>query len=300
MPLDIGHLEALAAIVDTGSFDAAGRQLALSQSAVSQRIRSLETRVGHILIDRGPPCRPTGPGKVVLRLARQVAALQSETLAELHTDGHGADVGRVTLSLGINADSLATWFRRVLATYAETDDTDLDLTVDDQAHTTDLLRTGAVVGAITDDPVAIRGCSVQYLGRMRYLPCAEPRFATRWRDSKGRPRWNDMPLIKFDHKDRLPAQFLSVALPQTANESAPTHSVPSSHDLVAAVCTGLGWSVIPEQQALPELASGKLVTLDDRFIDVKLYWQVWRLQTPSVARLTESVRAASEAELRTD
>ncbi|MEO1788791.1 MAG: LysR family transcriptional regulator, partial [Pseudomonadota bacterium] len=51
------QLHALAAVLRTGSFEAAAHDLGLTQSAISQRIRALEDRAGAVLIVRETPCR---------------------------------------------------------------------------------------------------------------------------------------------------------------------------------------------------------------------------------------------------
>ena len=53
MQLDYDALAALAAILRTGSFDGAAAELGLTQPAISLRIKTLEDRVGAILIRRG-------------------------------------------------------------------------------------------------------------------------------------------------------------------------------------------------------------------------------------------------------
>jgi hypothetical protein len=57
MMLDYAQLAALAAVVGEGSFERAARVLHVTPSAVSQRIRQLEERVGAVLVQRGAPCR---------------------------------------------------------------------------------------------------------------------------------------------------------------------------------------------------------------------------------------------------
>src|SRR4051812_29563425 len=103
------HLATFAAAVEAGTFEAAARQLQVTASAVSQRIKAMEQAAGQILLQRSTPVRPTPAGEAVMRLARQVRQLQADTARELA--GGGA---RVTLPLAVNADSLATWFLPVL------------------------------------------------------------------------------------------------------------------------------------------------------------------------------------------
>ena len=80
------QLGALEAIVDAGTFEAAARRLGVSTSAVSQRIRALESALGRVLVRRGSPSAPTPDGEVVLRYARQQALLAAEMAAELDLD----------------------------------------------------------------------------------------------------------------------------------------------------------------------------------------------------------------------
>ena len=66
--LDYAALSALAAVIREGSFERAARALHVTPSAVSQRVRLLEERVGCALVVRDQPCRPTLTGR---RLCQQ-------------------------------------------------------------------------------------------------------------------------------------------------------------------------------------------------------------------------------------
>src|ERR1700728_4497679 len=83
--LNPGQLDALVAIADHGSFDAAARQLHITPSAVSQRVRALEAAAGQVLISRGTPCRPTPHGEWLVRLGRQTRLLYAEGAQALTT-----------------------------------------------------------------------------------------------------------------------------------------------------------------------------------------------------------------------
>ena len=72
---------------------------------------------------------------------------------------------------------------------------------------------------------------------------------------------------------------------------------PSTADFCAAVRLGLGWGMLPEPQARPGLADGSLVRLSDDVIDIPLYWQRWRLDSPRLAALTAAVRQAAARHL---
>src|SRR3984957_1129827 len=113
--LNPGQLDALVAIADHGSFDAAARQLHITPSAVSQRIRALEAAAGQVLISRGTPCRPTPHGEGLGGLGREPRLLYAEA-AQAITEATAVD-----LPVAVNADSLAVWFRDVLAEVATWD-----------------------------------------------------------------------------------------------------------------------------------------------------------------------------------
>lgn len=288
MDFSQAHLDTLVAIADGGSFEAAARALHVTPSAVSQRVRALEAAAGQVLVSRGTPCRPTPHGERLVRLGRQARLLYDEARQELGT------LPAVELPAAVNADSLATWFRDVLAEAAGWPVTSVRLHVEDQAHSQELLRGGEVLAAVTSEAGAIQGCAAEALGALRYVPAASPELARSWR-SGDELDWAAMPLLVFNEKDELQDQ-------QLRRLGAPgrppvVHRVPSASDFLAAVRLGLGWAMLPDLQAGPDLAAGRLERLTGDFIDVPLYWQHWRLESPRLARLTDAVRRAARRHL---
>jgi LysR family transcriptional regulator (chromosome initiation inhibitor) len=287
--LNPAQLDALVAIVAHGSFEAAARELHVTPSAVSQRIRALEAAAGQVLITRGAPCRPTPHGEWLVRLGRQTRLLYAEASQALSA------AAVVELPVAVNADSLAVWFHDVLAEVAGWDGTALRLRVEDQGYSQELLRTGDVLAAVTSDPAAVQGCTATPLGALRYLPAATPAVAARWRRGPG-PDWAAMPAVVFNDKDDLQYDLLRR---YDAGAGPPVvHQVPSSADFYAAVRLGLGWGMLPEPQARAPLATGELVRLSDDVIDVPLYWQRWRLDSPRLGALTAVVGRAAARHLR--
>ena len=285
MELPAAQLATLLAIVEHGTFDAAARALDLTPSAVSQRVRALESAVGRVVVQRTTPSRPTAAGEVLVRLARQQALLAAEAAREL-----GASEAALELPVGVNADSLATWFAEVVTEAAGWDDVALRLAVEDQGWSSDLLRRGEVLGVVTSDPTPVQGCRVTPLGAMRYRPAATPGLAGRWRRGRG-PDWARMPVVVFNEKDALQHD----ALAARGAEPAVVHRVPTSHDFLMAIRSGLGWGMLPEQQLAPGVADGSLVRLPGPHVDVPLHWMRWRLAAPALDRLGEAVTAAARA-----
>jgi len=86
--VDTKQLAALCAVVDRASFSQAAEQLGVTQPAVSLAIRSLERRLGRILIDRsGRQVEPTEAGRSVYRAAQRMLALEHELFRSLDDEG---------------------------------------------------------------------------------------------------------------------------------------------------------------------------------------------------------------------
>ena len=286
MRLQPDQLATLLAIIDTGTFEAAARRLHITPSAVSQRVKALESEVGHVVVVRTSPCRATPTGESLVRLARQQALLATETMAELAPRGGS----RIDLPIAVNADSMSTWFGAVVAACAGWDEIVLRLRVEDQDHSAQLLRSGEVLGAVTSDPSPVQGCSTEPLVTMRYLPAATPALLERYRAGRGID-WAAMPVVRFNDKDDLQQRILER---HGVISPPPTHEVPDGAGFVTAVAAGLGWGALLTTQLAPLLASGDLVRLGTRDrVDVPLYWQRWRLPSAALDRLSEIVRRES-------
>jgi LysR family transcriptional regulator (chromosome initiation inhibitor) len=289
--LDPGQLEALAAAVAEGTFDAAARALHVTPSAVSQRIKALETVVGRVLLVRSKPVQPTEAGRLLVRLAGQLRSLTDDVAAQLNDR---ADRGPVVVSLAVNADSLATWALPALATLGPP--LVLDLHREDQERTADLLRSGTVMAAITASAERVPGCTVTSLGRMRYRPFASKAFAGRWFPDGVTPAsLAEAPVVVFNRADTLQDRYLQRRARRPLNP--PRHHVPGSVAFVEAVRLGLGWGMLPDQQ-LTGVTRRRLVELDPRgAIDVHLYWQQWRLSSAALDAVAHVVREAAATAL---
>ena len=281
--LDVHQLAALAAVIELGTFDAA-EWLHVTPSAVSQRIKSLEQRVGQVLV-REKPCRATAAGVPLLRLAAQTSLLESEALAE--TTGGSADIIRIAIA--VNADSMSTWFTADLGGLP---DILFDIRIEDQDHSARLLREGAVMGAVTTERTPVPGCRVHPLGMTRYLPVASPAYLDRYL-SEGftREAAAIAPSIAWNRDDALQDMLVRKAFRRTV--ARPVHYVPTAEGFGAAVRAGLGWGMYPEQLAAQDVAQGTFVRVSDLFLDMPLFWQCWKLDSPLIKSITDTVQFAA-------
>ncbi|MBE9638445.1 LysR family transcriptional regulator ArgP [Salipiger mangrovisoli] len=292
MHYDPSQLAALEAVIRLGSFEAAARQLSVTPSAISQRIKALEDRAGAALVIRAAPCTATPAGARLSRHASEVALLEAALARDLGQDVAQA-APQARLRLALNADSLGTWFLPALVGL----DLLFDIVVDDQAFSADWLRRGEVSAAICDHARPVQGCDAAVLGRMRYIATCAPDFRARhFAEGVTAETLARAPLLQFDGKDALQHHWLKRVTGRAL--LPPTHRLPSTQGFVEAARLGIGWGLNPEFLAAPLLASGELVAIrPDEPEDITLTWQVNRLVAPALAPLTRAVRAQARRAL---
>ena len=304
--LDARQLEALAAVVEHGSFGAAAQALSLTLAAVSLRIKALEDTLGQRLLVRGKQVRATPAGQSLLAHVKQVRMMEADLLGGLQgTSVHKAQRWQ-SLSVAVNADSVASWFLPGVAPLLLKHHLLLEILIDDQDHTHDALKSGDVIGCVSTLAEPMRGCVAEPLGTMRYCCVATPAVVKRCQTPSGAVSPHKMlaqPAVIFNRKDALQDTFLAQHF-GLLQPHYPRHFAPAVEAFETAIELGLGWGMVPEQhlaqraalqadpaQTLQELLPGATV-------DVALYWQHWAREAPSAQRLTEAVKAAARLHLR--
>lgn len=274
--LDYKLLEAFALVVQEGGFEKAGALMGLTQSAVSQRVRLLEERAGKILLTRGSPPRPTEAGLKFLKHYLQVRLLE-DGLDEA-SDGSGGRPAR--LSLGINADSLSSWFLSAVGDLLQGGRLLIDLHVDDQEQTHKLLRDGVVVGCISDMATPIQGCKMDYLGAMPYRLLARPEFVAEWfPEGLTASAAEQAPAVMFSRKDMLHYKILQAVLGRPSKVKA-IHYVPSIEQFTQMISAGYAYGMVPDWQSEPLRSTGEVVEVHAKAKGaVGLYWHCWNIDS---------------------
>lgn len=241
--IDYPALAAVSAVIEHGTFERAATMLGISPSAVSQRVRGLEERLGVILIVRGQPCLPTDLGRTLISHLDRVRLLE----AELGPDLVQGKERRLPLKVAVNADSLATWFPAAAKSFGGETGIPLELLLDDEGHTAERLRSGEVLAAVTAETGEVPRCRKISLGSLTYAACASPDFVGRFFpsgvDASGIV---EAPCLRFDRRDGLQARWVKQTL--GVGLDAPSYSVASTHafvDLAAAeppgACSPSAW-----------------------------------------------------------
>ncbi len=291
--LDYPALAALAAVIRTGSFDAAAEALSVTPSAVSQRVKGLEERLGLPLVIRATPCRPTEAGARLAAHLDQVALLEHDMMAGDPVWAAAFGGARPTLKIALNADSLGTWFPRAAARFAADQPNTLSLVLDDEADTAERLRSGEVIAAVTTTGKAVAGCRTLPLGSLRYVAAATPDYRDHhFPNGVTAARLAEAPVLRFSPRDRLQLKWTEKVVGSLIE--GPTHWVPSTQGFLDFTLAGVAWSLTPERLAAPLITSGRLVDLAPGVIvDVPLFWQHLRITTRLIEDLTRAIRAGA-------
>jgi len=296
--LDARQLEALAAVVEHRGFGPAAQALSLTLAAVSLRIKALEETLGQRLLVRGKQVRATPAGQALLAHVKQVRMMEADLLSGLQGGEARGGVRWQSLSVAINADSVASWFLPGVAPVLQRHRLLLEILIDDQDHTHDALKSGDVIGCVTTLAEPMRGCVAEPLGVMRYRCVASPTVVQRCRTPAGAVSPHKLlshPAIIFNRKDALQDAFLAQHF-GLRQPNYPRHFAPAVEAFETAIELGLGWGMVPEQHLTNR--PGLQEVLPGATVDVALYWQHWAREAPSAQRLTQAVKAAAAQHLR--
>ena len=301
--LDARQLDALAAVIEYGSFGAAAKALSLTLAAVSLRIKSLEETMGRRLLVRGKQVRATPAGQALLGHVRQVRLMETDLLGGLQ-GGNAGQAGRMqSLSVAVNADSLTGWFLGGVAPVLQQHRLLIDVVIDDQDHTHDALKSGDVTGCVTTLARALRGCVAEPLGLMRYRCVAAPALLAQWGPHAAAgaaalaQQLLGSPAIIFNRKDALQDAYLTQHF-GLREAVYPRHFVPAVDAFELALELGLGWGMVPDLLLAARARQPPLVEVwPGHPVDVALYWQHWARESVLAQRLTRAVKDAARARL---
>ena len=291
---DYKLLSALAAVIEQAGFERAAQALGLSQSAVSQRIKLLDARVGQPVLVRATPPEPTAVGRQLLNHVQQVRLLERDVQRQVPAlDEHGVPE---RLRIALNADSLATWWADAVGAFSAEQQVLFDLVVEDQNVGLKRMRAGEVAACLCSSERPVAGARSLALGAMRYLALASPGFmAQHFAHGFDAARLARTPGIVFGPDDYLQHRYLASL---GIDGGFMHHLCPSSEGFVRMLEAGMGWGLVPELQASGQLARGELVEICvGTPVDVPLYWHHWRNGGQLLSQLTDHLRRTASVGL---
>ena len=285
--LDYKLLHAFSVVVDEQNFAKAASVLSITQSAVSQRIKTLEQTLGQPILVRAQPLVATNIGKKLLAHYQQVKQLEQDIIPDISAN---SKTETITANIASNADSLATWLIAAIGDVCHQYNVAVNFRLADENRTINYLKDGEVFGAISTHDQALPGCTLNKLGDMQYILVAAPSFVDRY-FPKGinENALESAPAVAYDQKDDMHIKYIEQTF-RLKGGSYPCHTVRSSEAFVGFALQGLAYCLIPKLQIQAELNAGDLVDLmPENSITRTLYWHHWVLLKGVFKELSKAI-----------
>lgn len=287
-------LAAFAAVVRAGSFTRAAAQMGVTQSALSQTVRSLERRLDLKLLNR--TTRSVSPTEAGERLYRTVGPRFADIEAELAVLGElrGKPAGNVRITATEHAVRLLIWPRLQpwLPKYP-----DIKVEISSDNRFIDIVAERFDIGVRLGGDVAKDMIAVRMAPDMRLVVVGSPGYLAHhpWPRTPQDLTEHDCICLRLpSHGGLLPWEFKRRG--KSINAHVTGRLVFNSSDMiVAAALAGYGLAWVPDDTVAEHIAAGRLVSvLDDWsqiFSGYHLYYAS-RSSSPAVGLVVEALRQA--------
>ena len=257
-------LRSFAAVVRTGSFTSAARELGYVQSTVTGHVQALERRLGTRLLDRLPSgVVVTEAGARLLPYAEQLLDLEMRIATEVPY-GDDRPAGRVRL---VAPESLCAYRLADLLALLRTTapDVRLSLAPASTAQALTAVRAGAAeVALILEPDLTAVDLELEEVGSEELAVLVAPRDLHLYRpEPGGELTWvqlaqRDVLLLEdgCSYSDDVARHLLATGQPDSRRTR-----FGSIEAVKRCVAAGLGWAVLPEVTAAAELRAGVLSAL---------------------------------------
>ena len=295
---DYSHLEALLAIEREGSIDGAARSLSISASAISQRIKVLEERVGAITVNRQRPAKPTEFGKLLCRHSERVMLLEQKLITDNETYFSKMMREISVICVAIDEGSMCTWFTDVMREEQQRNPAVLyDITIIDGTEARTHMKDGSVLAAISTSKDPIQGCRSQTLGSQAYVAVMTPEYnQSHFPEGVNAEVIKSCATVRFSATDMLYREWLSDNF--GFEFELHSHIVPSCDAVLSMVLKGIAWGILPKSYVASRLKTRELVELiEGSEYQQPLYWHYSRAVKDALQPLTDAVQKVSSTKL---
>lgn len=292
---DYAHLDALLAVEREGSFEGAAKALGVTSSAISQRIRLLEERIGAVVVNRQAPIKPTQVGVELCRHAELVSILEEKIVNSNDCKPSADDHRKPVIKIVVNDDSLSSWFMEVLKNEAAQEASFMfDVSIADQDYSIDELKLGSVLAAISINKTPVQGFGSRYLGMHVYRATTSSAYMERYfPDGVTLEALKQAPSLRYSAQDDLQQQWIMQNFNQPIIHD--THILPSSPGFVNACLGGVAWGMNPALMVDEYIASGELVELiPGATLNKPLYWHCSRMVADPLKKFSQHVVDVAE------
>jgi len=245
-------------VVETGSFSRAAQLNHVTQSAVSQQIRALETRYEQRLLSRSArQVTPTPAGERLFRGCKEILTRFAEVEQEIReqaTEVSGACNVSTIYSVGLH--ELQSLQRQLLKTHPKVN-LRLNYRRSDQVYD-DVILGAADLGLVAY-PQPRAGVDVIPFREDKLAVVFPPNHPLAQKQKISMQAVASAPFIAFD-REAPSRKGIDKLFRDKGLELAPTMEMDNVETIKRAVELGLGLSVLPMPTVKPELALGTLVT----------------------------------------
>lgn len=258
-PLD--WLRTFLMVYRVGSITGAAPRLFLTQPAVSQQIKALETRLGYRLFERLP--RGVAPTPAAHELARLIAPHLDALEATMEGARHGPGRLGGTVRLGGPAEFLAERVIPALGGLPEKQ-VRLEVRFGLADELLDALAGGELDLVVSTRPVRRTGLESEPLFTERFVLVAGPAWAARLSqeaiEANGASALEGVPLVSYGPELPILRRYWRVVFGQRLEHRAAVVA-PDLRAVREAVAAGAGISVLPQYLCDDAVARGRLVVL---------------------------------------
>lgn len=292
---ELSAFEVLLGIARTGSLGATGRDLGLTQQAVSARIASLEAQTGVPLVTRTPRgSQLTATGVAVAEWAAKLLAVATQVdiaLASLREESRARV--KVAASQTIAEQLMPRWLVSLQAAAARlgTSAATVVLTATNSEHAAEAVQDGSADVGFIESPLAPKGLRSKVVSHDQLVVVVAPDHKWAKRTRPVNPiELTQTPLVAREAgsgtRDSLTAA-LRTAL-GTVDQAAPALELSSAAAVRAAVRAGAGPAVMSALAVGDDLAMGRLRAVAvcdiDLHRDLRAIWRGARIPPAGAVR----------------
>lgn len=291
--LDYKHLEALLAVEQEGSFEAAAKKLCMTSIGVAVRIRKLEERMGVPLLTR-KPTGPTKAGTILCDYAASVTALEEDLVTSQLANALQAPAAKQMLHIALNDESQLPWLSEIIG--QETDEGGepwlLDIAFISQDHATLHMNNGELVAGLSSQRQPIHGFKSHSLGPVEYLAVASPDFMKlRFKEGVELSSLENTPCIRLSDKDELCFQWLQQCFKDAVALNC--FRMPNQVNQLTQCRSGIGWAMFPRHVVTRDIENGSLCEIvPNTALQKDLYWHVSAIMDDTLRPLITAIREA--------
>ncbi len=259
---DLGSLELLLTVARTGSFGATGRELGLSQQAVSSRVRTIERLVGVRLVERGARGSSlTESGALLADWAVRVIAAAEELDAAIGALRGDRDSRLdVAASFTVAEYLLPAWLARLRPRLGP--EAGVNLVVRNSGQVAEMVLAGAADVGFVEGPDLPAGLSSAVVGRDELVLVVEP--GHRWAGRRRGPTADELAGAALVAREpgsgtRLVLDRALAAAAPDVPRAAPALELSATTAIRRAVQAGAGPAVLSDLAVRDDIAAGRLV-----------------------------------------